>query len=145
MHLDGQAPHILVVNHAPEILDLMQTLLEEEGYRVTVHQCQEESLDAIAETKPKLIVIDYMWPGTDDEWTLLNLLTIDRRTRAIPVIVCTAAVRQVRDMEGHLDSIGVRVVFKPFDIDHLLEVVRETLQTPRDEPSTVPLDERNEE
>ena len=32
-------------------------------------------------------------------------------------------------MEEHLLSIGVRVVLKPFDIDHLLGVVREALDT----------------
>lgn len=62
---------------------------------------------------------------------MLNLLTIDRRTHHIPVVLCTGAVTEARDMEEHLLSIGVRVVLKPFDIDHLISVVRESLGTKR--------------
>jgi two-component system, OmpR family, phosphate regulon response regulator PhoB len=128
MHSDGQAPHILVVNHAPEILDLMRDLLEEEGCRVTTQLRTEQDIDTIAEVAPDLIVIDYMWPNSDNEWTLLNLLRIHRRTGHIPVIVCTAAVAQVGPMQDHLLTVGVRVVLKPFDIDHLVAEVRNALE-----------------
>ena len=142
MHFDSRSPHILVVNHAPEILGLMRELLEEEAFSVTTMPREGQGIETIAETNPDLIVLDYMWPGSDNEWTLLNLLTIDRRTRHIPVILCTAAVRQVRDMQEHLDSIGVRVVFKPFDIDDLLDAIRQALDTSpmMEDPSQVPQD-----
>jgi DNA-binding response OmpR family regulator len=35
MSADGRQPHILIINDTQEILDLMQELLEDEGYRVT--------------------------------------------------------------------------------------------------------------
>jgi CheY-like chemotaxis protein len=35
MSADGRQPHILVINDTQEILDLIQVLLEDEGYRVT--------------------------------------------------------------------------------------------------------------
>ncbi len=35
MTAEGRQPHILVVNDTQEILDLIQALLEEDGYRVT--------------------------------------------------------------------------------------------------------------
>jgi DNA-binding response OmpR family regulator len=38
----------------------------------------------------------------------------------VPVIVCTAAARQVEEFATHLDEMGVAVVLKPFDIDYLL-------------------------
>jgi CheY-like chemotaxis protein len=68
-----------------------------------------------------------MWPSSDNEWTLLNLLTIDPRTRDIPVIICTAAVRHVQDMQDHLARIGVQVIHKPFNIDDLLGMITTTL------------------
>jgi CheY-like chemotaxis protein len=124
---NGQTPHILVVNHAPEILDLMRELLGEAGYRVSTLTRPDQDIDSIVAIAPELIIIDYMWSSSDNEWTLLNLLTIDRRTRDIPVIVCTAAVHHVYEVSGHLQKIGVRVVFKPFNIDHLLGVVANAL------------------
>ncbi len=127
MHPDGQARHVLVVNHAPEILELMRELLADEGYHVSTLARAGQDIDTIASLKPHLIIIDYMWPSSDNEWVLLNLLTIDRRTRDIPVILCTAAVAQVQPMEEHLLRLGICVVLKPFDIDELLEVVRGAL------------------
>ena len=128
MQPDGQGPRILVANHAPEILELMRELLGEEGYRVSTVPREGQNLDSIVDLQPDLIVIDYMWPSSDNEWTLLNLLRINRRTREIPVILCTSAVRHVQEMSHHLQRVGVRVVFKPFDIDDLLKQVAEALE-----------------
>jgi len=116
-------PHILVVNHAPEILDLMRDLLEGAGYQVSTMSRTGRDLDTIVQLAPDLLVLDYMWPSSDNEWTLLNLLTIDPRTSAIPVILCTAATRHVEEMQSHLEEIGVRVVYKPFNIDDLLALI----------------------
>lgn len=127
MHPDGQAPHILVTNHSPEILELMRDLLTGEGYRVTIASRDAQTLDTIAAIGPDLIVIDYMWPSSDNEWTLLNLLRIDPRTRSIPCILCTGALAQVRGMEDHLRAMGIRVVYKPFDIGVLVGEVRAAL------------------
>ena len=49
---------------------------------------------------------------------------MDRETRSIPVIICTAAVKTVSELQSHLDAMGIKVVLKPFDIDHLIEVVK---------------------
>lgn len=146
MHLDGQAPHILVTNHAPDILELMRDLLTEEGYRVTIASRGEQTLDSIAAIAPDLIVIDYMWPSSDNEWTLLNLLRIDPRTRDIPCILCTGAVAQVRGMEDHLRSMGIRVIYKPFDIEALAGAVRVALEevAPVDSQVAMPDGERKD-
>jgi len=128
MQPDSQVPHILVANRAPEILELMRELLAEEGYRVSTIPREGQNLDSIVTLEPALTVIDDMWPSSDNEWTLLNLLRIDRRTRDIPVILCTSAVRHVQEMSHHLQRVGIRIVFKPFDIDDLLKQVAEALE-----------------
>jgi hypothetical protein len=48
---------------------------------------------------------------------------MDRATRDLPIIVCTAAAKQVTELSSHLNELGVYVVLKPFDIDHLLEII----------------------
>ncbi len=127
MHPDGQQPHILCVNHAPEILGLMRELLEEEGFRVSTLTTVERDLDAVVALAPDLITIDYMWTTSDNEWIYLTLLTMDPRTRHIPVILCTGAVSQVQELEQHLAMLGIRVVLKPFDIDVFVRAVQEML------------------
>jgi CheY-like chemotaxis protein len=128
MHPDGQARHILAVNHAPEILELVQELLEEYGYRVSVRARDQVTLDDIVDLAPDLVILDYMWSSSDSDWSLLNLLRMDRRTRHVPVVLCTAAVRHVRDLSDHLSAMGVQVVLKPFDIDHLISIVGDALK-----------------
>ena len=54
---------------------------------------------------------------------------MQRSTALIPVIVCTAALYMVREQEGYLVSQGVHVVFKPFDIDHLMVNVKQLLES----------------
>jgi DNA-binding response OmpR family regulator len=119
--------HILAVNHASEILDLVRELLEGEGYQVSTMPAVEQDITTVADLAPDLIVIDYMWSSSGNEWTLLNLLTIDPRTHHIPVIVCTAAIRHVEELRGHLERIGVRIVHKPFNITDLLDAITTSL------------------
>ena len=124
----GQQRHILVVNDTPAILDLFTDLLEDEGYRVstdTFSTIAETVLAQIGELRPDLIILDFLIGGEGLGWQLLQLLKMDRKTAAIPVIICTAAVRQVEELQGHLRDMGVTVVLKPFDIDHVVaEVAR---------------------
>jgi len=123
--------HVLVINDTPEILDLFRELLGEAGYRVSTERFTGEAdrlLTAVKELKPDLVILDYIIGGEGLGWQLLQLLKMDRATRTIPVIVCTAAVRQVEELRPHLEELGVGVVLKPFDIDHLLAEVAQVLE-----------------
>lgn len=118
--------HILVVNDDPAILDLFEELLGEEGYRVTLDKFARktgELLQTIRDLQPDLVIMDFIIGGELMGWQLLQATQMDRGTRQIPVIVCTAALKQVTELSHHLDAIGVHVVTKPFDIDHLISVI----------------------
>jgi DNA-binding response OmpR family regulator len=121
------SPHILAINHSPDLLNLMRELLEEEGFRVTTQSHLDKDLDDVVHFSPDLVILDYMWRNDDLNWSLLQMLRIDRRTKHIPVILCTGAVREVKELRSHLDTMDITVVLKPFDIDHLLSVIRQTL------------------
>ena len=45
------------------------------------------------------------------------------------MIVCTAAVKAIQEMEGYMKSKNVGLVLKPFDIDDLLRAINLALQT----------------
>jgi len=125
MSRTGRRRRILIVNDAQEILDVLRDLLEGEGYEVVVHSSAIHDLDEVKRLRPDLIVLDFMIEGENVGWQLLQKLKLDRKTASIPIIVCTAAVRTVRDLEGHLTAKGVSVVVKPFDIDDLLREVND--------------------
>lgn len=130
---DGK--HIVVINDTPAILDLFTALLEDEGYKVTTDTFNAvaagDKKDEIARLAPDLVILDFIIGGEGLGWQLLQLLRMDRTTRAIPVVICTAAVRQVEELQSHLDELGIAVVLKPFDIDRLLAVVSEVLSPER--------------
>lgn len=119
--------HILVVNDTEEILELFRELLEEEGYRVTLLSFAQRELAPIEAAQPDLIILDLMFGSENLGWQLLEKLKLRRQTAGIPVVVCTAATRKVREIEGHLKAMGAILVAKPFDIDVLLAAVREAL------------------
>ena len=60
---------------------------------------------------------------------MLQMLKMKRSTAIIPVIICTAALDLVREQEGYLNSQGVHLVYKPFDIDHLMTNVKRLLES----------------
>jgi CheY-like chemotaxis protein len=127
--------HVLVVNDTPEILDLFQILLSEEGYKVTLDRFtveMAEMLSKVKTTKPDLIVLDYLIGREESGWQFLQILKMDRATRDIPIVICTAAVQQVQQIHAHLDEMGIEVLLKPFDIDHLLEVIKNTFDKSQD-------------
>ena len=115
--------HIFVINDTVAILELFIALLEDEGYRVTTDMFSVEGsmlLNRVKADRPDLLVLDFVIQDEGKGWQFLQLLKMDPETRDIPVIVCTAAAKMVEELQPHLDNMGVGVVLKPFDIDHLL-------------------------
>ena len=124
---NGYQPHILAINNDPAVLSLFRDLLQEAGYQVSTQTYIDRDLDQIKALKPDLIVLDYMWATEDASWSLLQMLRMDPSTVAIPIVLCTGAVHEVKALEEHLITMGVTVVLKPFNIDQLVDAIRERL------------------
>lgn len=129
--------HILVVNDDPAILELFRDLLVEEGYEVTLDKFARQTgelLESIKDLRPDLVIMDFIIGGEDSGWQLLQATKMDRATKDLPVVVCTAAVKQITELSDHLDSLDVHVVIKPFDIDVLLKIIH-TVWASQDSPT----------
>ena len=121
---------VLVINDTAAILELFTALLEGEGYRVSTDAFTIEMLPMLERVKslsPDAIVLDFVIGDEGKGWQFLQLLHMDRETAGIPIVVCSAAVKLIEDLHTHLDTMGVRVVLKPFDIDVLLSELRRAL------------------
>jgi CheY-like chemotaxis protein len=120
---------ILVVNDTKEILELFRDFLEKElGHHVIMMSFAPDELDRIADEKSDLVIIDFIIGDREMEgWQLLQKLRMNRSTAKIPIIACTAAVRQVRESEAYLVEQGIEVVLKPFDLDQLEGAVKRAL------------------
>jgi CheY-like chemotaxis protein len=120
-------PHILAINNSEDVLNLFRELLEEEGFRVSAQAYALRDLEEVKRLAPDCIILDYMWAEEDSGWSMLQMLRMDRQTKDVPIVLCTGAVREVEAMEGHLAEMGIKVVLKPFDIDHLVATVNRAL------------------
>jgi len=126
------AAPILVINDDQAILQLFQLLLEGEGYQVQTSLIAYEDVREVAQIAPSLIILDLKIGRDQQGLLLLEQLRLYRPTMAIPIILCTAAVQLIREQEETLRQKGIPVLYKPFDVDEVLSLVRSTLSSPLD-------------
>jgi len=117
-----------VINDTQEILEAFKDILEDEGYETLLYSYAVTDLHEIERLDPDLIILDYVFGQEKLGWQTLQLLKMHRATAAIPVIICTAATNAVREIEGYMVAHDIQLVPKPFDIDHLLNAVRQGLE-----------------
>ena len=120
-------PLIIVVNDDTAFLQLMEQLLEDEGYEAEVMKSTKNALEHIKERRPALIVLDVRINNEQAGLLLLDLITLDPETRSIPVVIASANVQALAGREDELASKGIYVIAKPFDIDDLAALIRKAL------------------
>lgn len=125
---ERQKPLILVINDTQEILDLFREILEEEGWDVVLSSFGVQEVADVQRVDPDLVILDFLIGGEAQGWQLLQKLRMTRATEKLPIIVCTAAIQLVKELEGHLTSKNVGLILKPFDIDELVEAVHKGLR-----------------
>ena len=118
----------MVINDTQEILELFREILTDEGYDVYLYSYGIQDLSEVEKINPDLIILDHIIGGEGVGWQMLQKLKMRRSTASIPVIVCTAAVKAVQEMEGYMRAKNVGLVLKPFDIDDLLLAVKTALK-----------------
>ena len=122
------AKRILVVNDTEEILQIFVDILAPEGYDVVIYSYAINDMDEMQRIKPDLVILDLIFGQEKTGWQMLQKMKMTRATATIPIIVCTAATREVREIQGYLQAKGVSLVPKPFDIDELLAAVKRAFE-----------------
>jgi DNA-binding response OmpR family regulator len=112
---------ILAVDDDSDILDVLRIILEEEGYEVFTLANAKHVFDEVERNRPDLILLDVMLGGLDGR-DICKALKEHLLFRDIPVVMISAS----HNLDTLLLSPGAPDNFlaKPFDIDHLVEMVR---------------------
>ena len=110
---------VLVADDNEEILEVIQIVLEDEGYSV------HASLDGacfrhMQGNLPDLILLDVLLSGEDGR-EICQQLKRDPRTKNIPVILISA---HSRASEAAQMSSADEFLRKPFDLDVLIDLVK---------------------
>jgi DNA-binding NtrC family response regulator len=121
-------PHILVVDDEPDIRELVQEILQDEGYDVSVAENGETARAAFARESPELVLLDIWMPDVDgitllQEWSASGSLEC-------PVVVMSGhgtvetAIQATR--LGAFDFVQ-----KPISLARLLAIVERALESGR--------------
>ncbi|HEV2528248.1 MAG TPA: response regulator [Thermomicrobiales bacterium] len=121
--------HILAINSSSDVLAMISSFLSEEGYRVTTHLFRDRVIPLAGDLAPDLIILDYQGASDDDGWSTLQMLRLAPGTATIPIVLCTGAISHVEETRDHLRDLGIEVLYKPFRLDSLLDLIMTTLAT----------------
>ncbi len=117
---------VLCIEDEPEIIELVCFILGRKGFDVIGARGGHEGLQALAELKPELVLLDLMMPDIDG-WEVYQRMKADPETRHIPVIVITARSQSAdRILALQIAQVEAYIV-KPFGPADLLRVVEKVL------------------
>lgn len=125
----GAGKRVLIANDTQEILELFKDILEEMGFETVLISFAPREMDQVRAAKPDIIILDLIFGGRElAGWQLLQKIRMDRELERVPVILCSAAVRDVSEQQGYLTEQGVLIVLKPFTVTQLEEALVRAVQ-----------------
>lgn len=120
----SSGPDVLLVEDDLDISEAIQSILEEEKYKVKCAFNGKEALEYLASTNemPSLILLDLMMPYMNG-YEFREAQLLDNRIAHIPTIILSAAGKY-----EDLDKLNFKECLKkPLDLDTLIEVVKKNI------------------
>lgn len=115
--------HILIIEDDPDISDVLNTILADEGYKVTAIAETDNIIRTVTALEPQLIITDYILARINGGEYCIEIKR-NTGTAHIPVIILSGYGR-VLDSLGHYGA--DRIIEKPFDNDKLCAIVADLL------------------
>jgi len=120
--VSSHQPNVLVIDDEEALRDMIRFALEKAGMGVTLAANAQEALVSINESRPDIILMDWMMPGVSG-LELTRRLRRDAFTEDIPIIMLTARVAEDDKVAG-LEAGTDDYVVKPFSPRELLARIR---------------------
>ena len=123
---EARMTKILIVEDDPDISELVQFILTNNHYEVSVVSSGEVGFSVAQKILPELILLDVMLPGMDGR-DVLKRLRATPATASIPVIMLTAKSEESDIIVG-LELGADDYVSKPFSVGELLARIKTVLR-----------------
>jgi two-component system cell cycle response regulator len=115
---------VLVIDEAPDTLEIIRKLLQFEGYEVIVSLTGEEGLTRAEKEKPDVVLLDINLPGIDGTEVLRML----RKINPIQSVIILTAFATLDNAIRALKEGASDFVKKPFENDHLIHIVKQCIE-----------------
>ena len=116
---------ILIVEDEEALLRLESILLAMKGYEVKGVMDGPSAVDAVASTKPDLVLLDIMLPGLDG-YDVCRQIKANEATRHIPVVMLTAKNSNEDRVKGEQAGADGYIT-KPFKSAMVIETIQRLL------------------
>ncbi len=103
---------ILIVDDEPKNLTVLETILDDSGYRLVRAESAEQALLALLAEEFALLILDVRMPGVSG-FELAQMVKERRKTAAVPIIFLTAYYQEDQHMIDGYGSGAVDYLHKP--------------------------------
>ena len=117
---------ILIVDDEADIIEILQFVLESEGYKCYTAFDGEEGLKLAREIHPDLIILDVMMPKING-YKISRLLKYDNKYKDIPILMITARSQEEDKIIGE-ETGADEYITKPFEFGDIIEAINRYLK-----------------
>jgi two-component system cell cycle response regulator len=114
---------VLIIDDAPDTLEIIEKLLRFEGYDAITALTGEEGVKKAEEEKPEVVLMDISLPGINGTEAL-------RRIRSINPLQCVIMLTAYATVDNAIQALkegASDFVKKPFENEHLIHIVNQCL------------------
>lgn len=114
---------VLVVDDEPKILNMLETYLSAEGFKIKTTTDGQQALRVFKELNPQAVILDVMMPGMNG----LDVCKEIRKVSTVPIIMLTARTEEIDKLLG-LELGADDYITKPFSLKELGARLRAVLR-----------------
>lgn len=124
-------PIVVIIEDEPSTALMLEMFLKLKGFKPVPALTGRDGLAAIAEHKPRTLILDLMLPDIDG-YEICRQLRADEKTALLPIIMLSARVHHDDVKRGYAAG-ATRYLKKPVDLDLLASEVQRMVQLARHE------------
>jgi len=136
--MSGHTPVVAVFNSSADVVQMLRTALEEDGYTTaTAHvteikQGQQDLVDFFERYDPQVVIYDVSLPYAEN-WTFFKLIRDTQAAHGRTFIITTPNKHALQEAVGEADVL--ELVGKPYDLQTILDRVAAAVREAGADPS----------